>query len=702
MNNSVLPCCAAIGVASPGDRLTTVLRRLNFLSRDCRPVPGTAASTGWRAPHALRRLRSTPGGGNTSIIGQIMDPGGASIAENQTALDRPFDLVLKPIALPELSDIRIDKALFAVGRTNAPFASARTELVADLSRRHARVFFEGDAVYVADLASKNGTAVNGVDVTDKPHVLRDGDELRFGRKLAYRVAFVPRAAHAPARTSVVTLTPERADLGLQPIVITAFPFLVSKTDDTFACYRNDYPHQVNYLSRRHAHIYVQDDEVFVEDLGSTNGTFVDGRRLAEHAVPLDDGAVLAFGGDHFVYRIGLQRGAAPDPTVTSTARPGAAGTPAADLDRTTFVGSAHSFLDIFCAVPVTPLDDEINPQVAQGTAGPAHGARRRRGRVETFLSELSEALGGSGRIDVRKLGWWSGGIAVVAVALVVAHYASDAPQREMSALLARGDTAQAAQLADRYLATHRDDAGFRTMGTEALLRSSVPDWIDAMNAHGFDRARVLVQRMRTLARYNPDAQPLVDAIAWVGELETFVVERGGPDAPIRIYRDEAPIHALTGQWNDDPSERQRMLDRIASYVPAFDAIYADALSRLRKLQSDDSVYVAALDRLKRAIGAALDSERLDTLAATIADYEQRYPRLAGLDAVRADLQQYQQLESDARAGHGQAVLDRLGRTSLGQTSLGQIHFATPQFAAHVATLKQLASSGARDESRQSP
>ncbi|TCW84327.1 FHA domain-containing protein [Burkholderia sp. SRS-46] len=616
-----------------------------------------------------------------------MVPDAASIAGPPSVLDRPFDIVLKPMSHPELSEIRVDKALFAVGRTDAPFASARPELVADLSRRHARIFFEGGAGYVADLGSKNGTAVNGIDVGDKPHLLRDGDELRFGGALSYRVAFVPRATRQAARPTVVTLAPERADLGLQPVVITAFPFLVSKTDDTFACYRNAYPHQVNYLSRRHAHLYVQDGDVFVEDLGSTNGTFVDGRRLDEHALALDDGALLAFGGDHFVYRVGVQREPGQDSTVTAAAPPGAA-----EADRTTFVDSAHSFLDIFCTAPAVAQEDEVNPHAAQGAVETAHDARHRRGRFEVFLSELSEAFGGSGRIDMRRLGWWSGGLVAVVVMLVAILYFQDASLREMRALLARGDTAQAAQLADRYLADRPDDTAFLALGTEALVRSTLPDWIAALNAHAFDRARASVQAMRALARHNADARPLVDEIAWIGELQAFVAGRGGPEAPLRIYRDEAPIKALTGRWNDDPSAHQRLLDRISSYVPAFGVTYADALSQLRKLQSDHSVYVAALERLQRAIGAALDDDRLDGLPALLADYEQRYPRLGGLDAVRADLQQYTQFESDARAGRGAAVLDRLKT----------FRFATPQFAAHAAALERLAASGGRNEARPSP
>src|SRR5262249_19716988 len=132
---------------------------------------------------------------------------------------------------------------------------------------------------------------------------------------------------------------------------------------------------------------------------------------------------------------------------------------------------------------------------------------------------------------------------------------------------------------------------------------------------------------------------------------------------------------------DDPNEHQRALDQIASYVPAFAEPYADALSHLRKLQSDDSVYLAALERLKTAIQSALASarpERLDALPALIDDYADRYPRLAGLALVRDDLKQYRQIENDVRAGHAQAAAD----------ALRSARFATPPFQAQARELQK--------------
>lgn len=49
------------------------------------------------------------------------------------------------------------------------------------------------------------------------------------------------------------------------------------------------------VSRCHAVITVSDDGIFVEDLGSTNGTFVDGRRIGGSPVALQANSQIAFG-----------------------------------------------------------------------------------------------------------------------------------------------------------------------------------------------------------------------------------------------------------------------------------------------------------------------------------------------------------------------------------------------------------------------
>jgi len=55
------------------------------------------------------------------------------------------------------------------------------------------------------------------------------------------------------------------------------------------------------VSRRHARILVNNDAVTIEDLGSTNGTFVNGKRVTG-TTPLIDGMTVAFGSMETIFR----------------------------------------------------------------------------------------------------------------------------------------------------------------------------------------------------------------------------------------------------------------------------------------------------------------------------------------------------------------------------------------------------------------
>lgn len=612
-----------------------------------------------------------------------MAPAEAPIAEKRTTMGQPCDVVLSPISDSLLGVIRISDTVFAIGRGDQPFATLPGDRVAQLSRRHARIFMEHGDAWIADLGSKNGTSLNGSTVRERPARLRDGDELCLGGSLNYRVRLEPHKVE-PVRSRTLrvvslALVPERADLGLHELELSSFPFLISKTDERFARYRKTFPHQVNYISRRHAHIYVNDDVAYIEDLGSTNGTFVNGKRLEESAHALNDGDLIALGGNHFAYRVHLRREQA-DATLTRLRAARGANDDAADADKTTFVAAAHSFLDIFCVDPVAQYADEVNRDTPDATAdAPAKSvSRRKRGRLATTFAELSGALSDGEPIVTPTRLKYAAGACVLLVAIAVGLYMTGGSERRIDNAMSEGRYNEAAELTDHYLARHPDDAPFAAMGTEAVFKAHLPEWLHAVSRKDFDGASATIHRMTQQSAHNRDATTLIGELQWVNDLERFVVGRGGTDAPIRIYEDEAPLSALVKRWDDDALTHQRALDRIASFSPAFNDLYADVLSQLRKLQSDNSVYLPAMDRLNTTIVSALAADNPGAVKAALDDNAQRYPRLGGLDRVREDLRTFTALDTDLRNKKLGAMIEKIRGA----------HFSTPPFAAQYAQMKQ--------------
>lgn len=491
-------------------------------------------------------------------------------------------VVLAPVSHPELGPIRIQDSLFAVGRSEAPFDAYPPGLAADLSRRHARIFCEHGAVYFADLGSKNGSSVNGAPLRQGIATLHDGDLLGIGKTLVYRVQFdaaAPKAHAAPAKLASLVLHPEDAGGILQPIVVSGFPFMVSKADDTFARYKDQEPAQLNYLSRRHAHLFLKGGRLYVEDLGSTNGTFVNGSRLDEHAVALQEGDVLGFGGRYFVYRVHMQwEAAVHDPTLTVALSKKAA--PVLDADRTTFVAAADSFLDIFCVDPAPAAADAAD---APDASAPQEGKPEPQGRAATVLASLYTALGGKGPLPVRRLGRRGAVVLGGALLLGWALYAVDRPAREVEDLMAAGAYAQAAATAAQALASDPGDRRLEALGAEAVLKAHLPSWIAAVEAGQYPRAARQLDLMRRQARHNPGMAPLFEELDAILALKSFVAGRGGAQAAVRDAGDGARIGQMLEQWEEQNDARQRAYETISAAVPAFRDTYADALSDLRRL-----------------------------------------------------------------------------------------------------------------------
>jgi hypothetical protein len=123
--------------------------------------------------------------------------------------------------------------------------------------------------------------------------------------LAVQLAAIVRRAAAPPpgayalRVQAPGEPPRRVD-------ITTWPFTIGRTEG------NALRLPAQDVSRTHCQLAVRGGEVLITDLGSTNGTNVDGHRVTE-AVKLADGAVISLGPFELVFL-------APDETSDATVR----------------------------------------------------------------------------------------------------------------------------------------------------------------------------------------------------------------------------------------------------------------------------------------------------------------------------------------------------------------------------------------------
>ena len=174
----------------------------------------------------------------------------------------------------------------------------------EISRRHAVMRPVEGGVQVEDLGSSNGTLVDGRRIDAPTTLSRNGVVQVGGTKIAVDMAPSDVASEQPPPDPDVTAARGTAVRGrggaaaeqggpaprllLRFVNGTAPGTLVPIGPDPFVIGRGEtgmgmLDHDPE-LSRKHAQVSQVDDRVVVEDLGSTNGTFVNGHRIAAPTV----------------------------------------------------------------------------------------------------------------------------------------------------------------------------------------------------------------------------------------------------------------------------------------------------------------------------------------------------------------------------------------------------------------------------------
>jgi pSer/pThr/pTyr-binding forkhead associated (FHA) protein len=578
-------------------------------------------------------------------------------------------LILTQIGADTPDEIEVTGSLFAVGRYEPPFSEYERSRVARLSKRHARIFEQDGGVFVADLGSTNGTFVNGRKVKGDPRPLADGDKLSFGG-LDYRVRVTGHPSMPTAESAVrLALTPEANKEVLEPIVVSRFPFLINKHSDAFARYKDSLADQLSFISRRHAHFFVRDDAVYIEDLGSTNGTFVSGAKLEEHARRLEDGDTVSFGSDQFVYRVHILEAAAEGTTVLPETIEGAE-----IADRTIFIDSPTSFVDIYVGSQDLDAVEESDGAAAEQAAESGVESPSRVGRRLRFLRDLSRGL--MGETTVPPAFRWVL-LAVVIVLLCAGGwlYWSDLELRQINGMLARGEYLQAAGAADTYLARHPEAKEVRLRATEALLKYVVPEWIAHISVDAFDDADALLAQARTLGAHNPDDDEAIALLAWRTDASRFLSGRRSDGGLNQALKEERQLGDLVDWWDSSSRLHARELLSLTDLVPGFrpvrEQIYSDVrhLHALRREQQPVREFRDTLDR-------ALERKDMGAVREAIEEYADAGGDPASTEALSED------------AVTMQAILERIddGDRLAAYRMLSDAKFQTLPFADQAAAM----------------
>lgn len=171
--------------------------------------------------------------------------------------------------------VDLDRPRTSIGR------DASNHVVIDapgVSGYHAEVLTEGDCLWIVDLGAGNPTLVNGEPLAGKRE-LRAWDELAFDIVEA-RITDSERRAPTVQHKVVVEAAPSAWMLRGETGACTGRSFSLGERTIAGRDEDCDIVLPVQEVSRRHAELCAGPDGVSVRDLGSTNGTFINGKRIS--------------------------------------------------------------------------------------------------------------------------------------------------------------------------------------------------------------------------------------------------------------------------------------------------------------------------------------------------------------------------------------------------------------------------------------
>ena len=211
---------------------------------------------------------------------------GETISErvSPSSVDDSYNLKLKVIQGDEVGrECNIAFLKVIIGR--GADATVQLETNEPVSDRCASLTIEGDQIYITDLGGSDATYVDNRQIFE-PTLLHVGSKITIGEQ-SFEVTEIQRDAGI-LRISFLEI--EGKNVG-QVFCLSIKEVTVGRGKGA----RLRFSDSTGTLSRLHAQFQLKKGEVYITDLESTNGTYVDGVRIEVPTI-LRKGSIIRFGG----------------------------------------------------------------------------------------------------------------------------------------------------------------------------------------------------------------------------------------------------------------------------------------------------------------------------------------------------------------------------------------------------------------------
>jgi len=234
-----------------------------------------------------------------------------------------------PILTTRFKDKILNRYSIQKGMSLSVGRLSRNDIVINnlaVSENHAQIVHKGDKFYIEDLNSTNGTFVNKKQITSHSHMLKDKDIITIGKhEIVFNVSDEIGSEHLETPKSSKELNPKGKTMALDTAAyqnimekniydpnratLLIFRFrdkqirkYILKHDKQLAIGRlpdNDIVIENDAVSGHHARVFSRDNEFYIEDLNSTNGTFVHKKRITSHRLKDED--IITIGKHELVF-----------------------------------------------------------------------------------------------------------------------------------------------------------------------------------------------------------------------------------------------------------------------------------------------------------------------------------------------------------------------------------------------------------------